>query len=107
MIASAAAVRLGHIAVTRSSAIGDKLLLDEADKLMYMGRKVKSDRGRAGNLGLRLVETQLCIPQRKMLWRLIDHSDETNKTEGILFNKYTNAEKIKQAQYNLGAKEDL
>ena len=78
MIASAAAVRLGHIAVTRSSTIGDKLLLDEADQLMCNGRTVKSDRGRAVTLGLGLMERQLCIPQRKILLPLINHSDETN-----------------------------
>ena len=82
MIASDAAVRLGHIAVTRSSAIGDKLLQDEADQLMCNGRTVKSDRGRTGTLGLGLMETQLCIPQRKILLPLIDHSDETNQNRG-------------------------
>ena len=67
MIAAAAAVRHGHIAVTRSSATGDKLLLDEADQLMCNGRTGKADRGRTGTLRGGVNETQLCIPQRKIL----------------------------------------
>ena len=50
MIAAAAAVRHGPIAVTRSNAIGAKLLLDEADQLMCNGRTVKANRSRTGAL---------------------------------------------------------
>ena len=54
MIAAAAAVRHGHIAVTRSNAIDDKHLLNEADQLMCNGRTMIADRGRTGTLRWRL-----------------------------------------------------
>ena len=65
MIASAAALRLGHIAVTRSSAIGDKLLLDETDQQMCNGRTVKADRDRTGTLRVGVNGDNCAFPNEK------------------------------------------